>query len=303
MTSELEVLVPGRPSCDLVFSRVHAWPRIGREVYADELETAAGGHFNTAAALRRLNVAVALVAVVGADPWGEVVLRDLRAEQLPEEFVEVVSSASTPVSVALNYDGDRGFVTYAPGWETVEEPVVAMTLELLATRPVRHVHGDLSSVSRRVLPAARRAGATFSLDAHEAGPWLAAPSVRELVAEVDVLFANEDEAMAMTGAGDPTSALRDLARNVPHVVVTRGARGAAAVRRGEVHEVAGADVEVVDATGAGDCFVAGYLWALLRGRAAAECLELANRCGAAAVRAAGGFQGAPTEHELLAASA
>ncbi|MBW3593386.1 MAG: carbohydrate kinase family protein [Actinobacteria bacterium] len=303
MTSELEVLVPGRPSCDLVFSHVHAWPRIGHEVYADDLAIAAGGHFNTAAALRRLNVAVALVAVVGPDLAGEIVLRDVRAERLPEQFVEVVPAISTPVSVALNHDGDRGFVTYAPRWELAEEPVVARTLELLATRPVRHVHGDLSSVSRRVLAAAREAGATFSVDVHQAGPWLASADVRELVAGVDVLFANEDEAIAMTGAADATSALRELGRFVPHVVVKRGGNGALAVRDREAHEVAGADVEVVDATGAGDCFVAGYLWALLRGRAVSECLAVANRCGAAAVRTPGGFRAAPTERELAAASA
>ena len=303
MTGELEILVPGRPSCDLVFSHVHGWPRVGREVYADGLATAAGGHFNIAAALRRLNVAVALVGVVGRDPWGDAVLRDLRAERLPEEFVQIVPSIPTPVSVSLNHDGDRGFVTYAPGWETAEEPIVAMTLELLATRSVRHVHGDLSSVSRRVLPTAREAGATFSVDAHEAGPWLASAAVRDLVATVDVLFVNENEALAMTGVADPDAALRELARVVPHVVLKRGRNGAAALRRGQIHEVAGIDVEVVDATGAGDCFVAGYLWALLRGRDASACLELANRCGAAAVRAPGGFRAAPAEHELAAASA
>jgi sugar/nucleoside kinase (ribokinase family) len=292
------VLVPGRPSCDLVFSGLGDWPASGREVYADGLAVAAGGHFNTAAALARLNVRVALVAAVGDDAWGELVRRAARTEGLPEEHLHVVD-APTPVSVALNHGGDRGFATYAPGWDRAEPAIVAAATTVLERGAVEHLHGDLSGVTRRLLPAARAAGATVSVDAHEAGPWLASSEVRGLAASADLLFVNEDEAIAMSGAGDWRTALDELATRTPHVVVKRGAAGAAAAVDGAVHEAPALPATVVDATGAGDCFVAGYLWALRRGRPPQARLEAGNRCGAAAVAVAGGYAGAPREAELL----
>ena len=295
------MLVPGSPSCDLVFAGLSAWPAAGREVYAGGLGVAAGAHFNTAAALRRLNVRVALVAAVGDDVWGDLVLRDVRAERLPEEHVRVLTGVSTPVSAALNFAGDRGFVTHAPAYETIVADVVSRARELLSAGRVAHVHGDLSTSTRTLLDAARAAGSTYSVDAHEAGPWLAESRVRALVADVDLLFANEDEAIAMTGVSDWRAALLALAREVPHVVLKRGAAGAACAVAGDVWEAPALPATVVDATGAGDCFAAGYLWALRRGRPPAACLEAGHRCGAAAVGAMGGFRGAPTEDDLAAA--
>lgn len=298
MGREIEVLVPGRPSCDLVFHGLAEWPELGREVYSAGLGVAAGGHFNTAAALARLNVRVALVATVGDDRWGEIVLDAARAEGLPLRHLHVLPGEPTPVSVALGLGGDRGFVTYAPGYDAAERTVVAETRALLEPGSVEHVHGDLSRSTPDLLATAHAAGTTYSVDAHQAGPWLAAEAIGELAAAVDILFANEDEALAMTGAADWRDAIALLGERTPHVVVKRGAEGAACLAGGELHESPARPAEVVDATGAGDCFVAGYLWAWRRGQPPAACLEAGNRCGAAAVAAPGGYAGAPREADV-----
>jgi sugar/nucleoside kinase (ribokinase family) len=294
-------VVPGRPTCDLVFTELSTWPSVGREVYAGGFAVAAGAHFNTAAALARLNVRVALVAAVGDDECGEIVLRAVRDEGLPEQFVHVLPSVPTAVSVALNHEGDRGFVTYSPNYGLVEAQVIATTRALLESG-VSHVHGDLSKATPELLAAARSAGATYSVDTHDAGSVLASAEVRDLVADVDMLFANEREALAMTGATDWRSALLKLARETPHVVLKRGEHGSACMVAGKVHEAPARRATVVDATGAGDCFVAGYLWAYRRDRPTAACLAAANICGAAAVASVGGYRGALREPDLVAAT-
>jgi sugar/nucleoside kinase (ribokinase family) len=293
------VVVPGRPTLDLIFSRLRAWPQPGREVYADDLFISAGAHFNTAAALARLGLDVAFVAVVGDDQLGELVLRDLRAEGVSDEGVRVVPGVPTPLSAALNLAGDRGFITYAPLHEQAEAVYVEAARDLLRSRPVRHVHADLSSAPYLV-DAARRAGATISVDAHDAGPWLASREVDELAAELDVLFVNEAEAGGMTGFPDGEEAAAGLATRTRHVVLKQGARGSTAFVDGEAYNVPATPVEVVDATGAGDCFAAGYLWGFLAGRLPEVCLALGNACGARAVAMGGGYRGAPTLEELLA---
>lgn len=91
---------------------------------------------------------------------------------------------------------------------------------------------------------------------------------------VDILFANTDEALRLTGAADLESAIAGLARQVPTLVVTRGAQGAIAVEAGERVTIPAAPVDrVVDTTGAGDLFAAGFLFGRSRGKPLRTCLE------------------------------
>jgi sugar/nucleoside kinase (ribokinase family) len=90
---------------------------------------------------------------------------------------------------------------------------------------------------------------------------------------IDLLFANEDEALQLTGCADLDAALDALAGKVPTLVVTRGAAGAVGVAQGERVAVSAAPVErVVDTTGAGDLFAAGFLTAHCRKHPLERCL-------------------------------
>ena len=91
---------------------------------------------------------------------------------------------------------------------------------------------------------------------------------------IDVLFANEDEAMHLTGTADRDGAIARLQQLVSTLIVTRGPAGAIAIERGRRVEIAAAPVEkVVDTTGAGDLFAAGFLAARCRARPLERCLE------------------------------
>ena len=90
---------------------------------------------------------------------------------------------------------------------------------------------------------------------------------------IDLLFANEDEVRHLTGRGDLEAALADLSVKVGTLVVTRGAAGAMAMENGKRIEIAAAPVErVVDTTGAGDLFAAGFLAARCRRHPLEPCL-------------------------------
>jgi sugar/nucleoside kinase (ribokinase family) len=91
---------------------------------------------------------------------------------------------------------------------------------------------------------------------------------------IDVLFANEDEAMHLSGATELGAAIARLQPLVSTLIVTRGPAGALAIERGRRVEIAAAPVEkVVDTTGAGDLFAAGFLAARCRARPLERCLE------------------------------
>ena len=84
---------------------------------------------------------------------------------------------------------------------------------------------------------------------------------------IDVIFANNEEVVAMTGIADPYEAAAALAKRVPELVCTHGSAGAEAYAYGEYARVGAEPVDkVVDTTGAGDLFAAGYLAGRAEGR-------------------------------------
>jgi sugar/nucleoside kinase (ribokinase family) len=90
---------------------------------------------------------------------------------------------------------------------------------------------------------------------------------------VDLLFANEDEALQLTGRSDLKNAMTDLSIKVATLVITKGADGAIAIENGERIAIPAAPVsEVVDTTGAGDLFAAGFLAARCKGAGLERCL-------------------------------
>ena len=102
---------------------------------------------------------------------------------------------------------------------------------------------------------------------------------------IDLIFANESEALQLAGAPDLESAIERLAAQVKTLVFTRGPAGAVAYEGGTLTEVPAISVpQVVDTTGAGDAFLAGYLAAYARGLTDGQAgLEAGARWAAAMV--------------------
>jgi sugar/nucleoside kinase (ribokinase family) len=139
---------------------------------------------------------------------------------------------------------------------------------------------------------------TISLDAWGGPWWTSARPLSEQLAGTDVLFANEAEAAAMTGETEPSRALERLAEQCGCVAIKRGARGAIGAAGAEVYAVPVDPVELVDATGAGDAFNAGFLAGWLGGLELEASLTLGVICGSRAAGDYGGYRGCPREPEL-----
>jgi sugar/nucleoside kinase (ribokinase family) len=98
---------------------------------------------------------------------------------------------------------------------------------------------------------------------------------------IDVLFANEDEALLLAGAGDLDGAIDKLSPLVSTLVVTRGPAGALGIQSGNRVQINAAPVErIVDTTGAGDLFAAGFLAARCSARPLDRCLEAGAQAAA-----------------------
>ena len=188
--------------------------------------------------------------------------------------------------------GDDRAILTAPG------AIASLTTEMVPASLVataRHVHvGSYHLVDglRPGLPglvhAAHEAGATVSIDPQgDVGG--SGGALRELAPSLDVLFLNEAEDRALGPV------------ECPLVVVKRGAQGALGRTPGGQVDARAPAVDVVDATGAGDCFDAGFLAGRAAGMPLAGALALACACGALSARALGGLAAQPTMDEAQAA--
>lgn len=299
VTTSHDVLVIGRPTWDMVFTGMRSWPVIGQEIFADGLKVSPGGTFNGVAALARLGVNVGMVGTVGNDEWSQLGVRAMAAEGVSIEHIAVLDIPMPALSICMTHGGDRGFVTYEPSDPALNGRCVAhalMSLQHLQTRLLQCcLNPDLAAYAR----IARERDMQVVVDCGWDEPWLTGPEIRTLMPRADIVFMNQLEALTITGESTVERALKRLGEIVEFVVVKRGGDGASAVKDGREQHVPSVPATVIDATGAGDCFNAGFMYGLLHGRSIEDCLLFGNICGARAVSMAGGFAGAPTEDELL----
>ncbi|MER7669886.1 PfkB family carbohydrate kinase [Kitasatospora sp. NPDC096128] len=300
-----EVLVAGPYFTDLVFHGLDRPVRPGTEVFADGFGLVPGGAYTPAMALHRLGRRVVWSADFGTDPFSAQVLSCARQEGLDEAAFRRHPFPVRSLTVALASDGDRAMVSFQDPVEP--EPLVPLLRRfrprVLLLPQLRWDEGTAAACR-----AARRLGTLVVMDCHDAPASLADPAVREVLALVDVFTPNDGEALRLTGADGLDEAVGLLSRLVPTLVVTRGARGATAVRDGERHDVpaarTAAGAAVVDATAAGDCFNAGLVHGLLGGWSLPDCLAAASVCGAAATTGPGSSAAlrAPELDRLLGAA-
>jgi sugar/nucleoside kinase (ribokinase family) len=168
----------------------------------------------------------------------------------------------------------------------------------------RHLHLGSMNCLQTLLPLvelARERGATISSDCQD-GPHLEKVCVCwNTLPIVDIFMPNAREACIMTGTERAYDAARRLGEKIRVVVVKDGANGAWVAHGGEVMHVPGIQAgDVVDTTGAGDCFNAGFLYGYVTEGAPLDvCARYGNICGGLSVTGVGGATTAPTHTQLM----
>src|SRR5258708_33044858 len=275
-------MVAGRPSLDVIFSGLPEWPALGRDIESGQLGVCAGTSFNTPAAVNRMGMRVAYVATVGNDPWSRLIRDEFGAEGLSTDFLEMQDRPVPGLWVARNVDSDRGFGTHWGSGAGYDAGLAARALDMVDRIDARRLHAYVDETPE-LEAAARRRGMTVSVDAWGGPWWSSSRPLAETLAHADVLFANETEAAAMTGEADPRRALERAAEHCNCVVIKRGSDGAIGLAGGQVRAVPADPAIIRDATGAGDCFNAGFLAGWLGGLPLRESLALRVICGSRAI--------------------
>jgi len=279
----IDVAVATTPFLDITFSGLDALPQPGQERYARQLHRSAGGGAITAVGAARLGLRAALAGPLGSDGEGAL-LRD----DLEREGVTLVAphEGPTATTVVLPTNSDRAMVTYDPGARARAEDLAELAPralvcglgELTLAPPGTSVYLTLGDEEARALAGAAPAS----------------------IGDAHAIVLNESEALRITGADDVTGAAAALARLGASVVVTRGRLGAVGVVDGVAVSAAGVDAgPALDTTGAGDLFIAAYVWAELSGADPEERLRWAVLYAALSVTVPTAIAGATTRDRLM----
>ena len=306
---DIDVLVLGEVNPDVIVRAADPRPVFGQvERFVDSIDLVIGSSSAIfACGAARLGLRTAFVGVVGDDPMGRFMLDAMRERGVDVGGCRVDPDVPTGATVILTSGTDRAILT-APG--TV--PLLrAEDVPAALVARARHLHvGSLFMLDAlrprlgAVLAAARGAGLTTSVDCNWDPRDTWDGGMRGILRETDVFLPNAAEATRITGLPDVEVAALALVEAGPRIVAVKcGADGAFATERGgRLTRQPPLAVDVVDTTGAGDSFDAGFIAGLLAGRPVRDCLALGIAAGSLSTLRVGGTAAQPTLPEAEAAA-
>jgi len=246
-------------------------------------EISGGSAANTVAGMAMMGAKCGFIGQVADDQLGEVFMHDIRANGVTFETPIRQGQPSTARCLILvTPDGQRTMNTFLGASQFLPES--ALDRDLIASAKILYLEGYLwdpeepRAAMRAAIDVAHRAGRqvaftlsdAFCISRHRAD-FLALLDSKA----IDILFANEVELHSLTENEDFEEALETIAAKVPTLVVTRGAHGAVAIQKGLRAGVPAEPIaRIVDTTGAGDLFAAGFMTGQIQGRSLEDSLHM-----------------------------
>ncbi len=273
---------------ELVFGQLDRLPGPGEEVFTADFAISCGGAVTSATAAADGGARAGLCTMLGDDFGTQVVTEHCAAAGIDLAPSVQLEGPTAGITVVLNFDGDRGFVTHLPPFAMSDDAEVERWRTVLRRERPAWCYLHAGRMVPGFLREARELGCKIMLDTAlgDARDPRERDAVIECVGMADVFVPNAAELLALTGAADLAGAVRAAAGWGAQLVVTRGAAGALVTAAdGSVIEVSDGvrEVQVRDLTGAGDSFAGAMMAALIGGASLVEATVAANAAGSLAV--------------------
>ena len=256
-------------------------------------QVSGGSAGNTAAGVAALGGRAGFIGQIAPDQLGEFYRHDLTATGV--EFITPAADVGQPTArsmILVTPDGHRTMNTFLGAAQYL--PREALDEQQIRDSAILYLEGYLWDPETpryamvRAIEVAREAGRKvaftlsdmFCVDRHREG-------FNQLLDQrrIDILFANQGEIEALAGVSHLESAVAAIVPKVETIVVTRSEDGALAARNGERADVQAEPIDqLVDTTGAGDLFAAGFLFGTARGKSLEQSLRLGAICAAEVIQ-------------------
>lgn len=265
----------------------------GTTLVDDVRMTAAGTAGGTALTLVKLGASVRSAGALGADATGDMLVQLLTRAGVDTTGLVRRTGVSTSTSVLpIRSNGDR------PSLHLLGANLsyTAGDLDLATLEWADHVHLGapelIGDEAVTILRAAKERGCTTSADLVAPGELLSLDALESVLGLVDMLLPNDEQVLGLTGETDVAAAAKRLVDAGPALVaVTCGGDGAVVVTATSLDRVPAFAVEVVDTTGCGDAFSAGFVTGTALGRSPAEAGVLGSACAALVAQGLGSDHG------------
>lgn len=298
------VVAVGDANVDLI-APVESFPGKGGEVSTDKLHKCAGGSAaNLCVALARLGQDSRFIGRVGDDPLGHFLIDNFRKEKVDIGQLQIDEKVGTGLQfIAITRDGER--TMYGFRGANIYLSVDEIDMGCVKSSRILHISGYalLSDPQRKttikILKVAREAGALVSLDVGVLPATRVANRVRSILRSVNILFLGEREASALVGTKKPEKAAKALLKFGPKIVALKlGRKGCLIMTEMEKIRSPAFPIKVVDTTGAGDAFDAGFLTGVIGEWGLKRAARFANAVGALSTTKIGAQSALPNMQEV-----
>jgi len=254
-----------------------------------------GGQVATAmVALSRWGMKTKYIGKIGEDELGQFSLHSIAQEGVEVSSVMIEPNATNQFAMII-VDGSTGERTIL--WNRDQRLIYRqgeLRKEEVCSGKILHLDGHDIHAALQCVRWAKEEGIPTLIDLDKVEPFTS-----ELIKEIDFIITSSRFPMLYTGISDQKRALLELQKHTPgFLCATLGFEGAIALLDGEFLHVEGLKVSVVDTTGAGDVFHAGFIYGLLQNWEVAEILKFANSVAALKCQALGGRKGIPSLEEV-----
>ena len=297
---KFDVVCFGALNMDKLY-RVNRIAREDEESFITDIQERPGGSAaNTAVGLARLGLKVGFIGKVAEDPEGKLLLEDFEDEGVDTQGITVSKQGrSGNVMGYVDKNGDRALYV-DPG---VNDSLEYEEIDLQYAESTRFLHltsfvGD-APFHAQIELLNRLSEVKISFDPGELYARRGFAALKPMIAKSFVMFPNENEVKLLTGKTYERGAEVLLNAGASIVVVTLGRRGCYVTDDKETHLVEPYGVAVVDTTGAGDAFCAGFLYGLITNEDLHECGKLGNFVASRCLQNVGAREGLPTISTLV----
>jgi len=249
------------PAKDLVFD-------LGSKIDIPETRVAfGGGAVNIACTFAAQELNVACCGMTGDDILGQEAVAYLKSLGVKTEFIAKTAKKSTNSSVVLNAPGmDRVILVYRGASELLTAESIDwqnLNAKMFYLAPLS---GKLCRLTERIILHAKKQGAMVAANLSNSQLAMGRACIKSLLARIDVLILNQEEAAMMTGVdfADEKNIIKKTAAMHPGInVITKGKDGAIIIAEGKIYEAKLKKFKVADVTGAGDAFGSGFMSGML----------------------------------------
>jgi ribokinase len=256
---------------------VGEFPKADEEAKTDRLSLGGGGSAaNVAVGASRLGVKSGFIGSIGFDTFGRVLLEELEHEGVDVAHVKVDTSTSSGLTViAINNKGQVIMFGYTGASDKLFPS--DLNKEYISSSEHVHITGLSFDTALAAAEIAKKANVTVSFDPGRLMSKMGLKRLLPLLHYVDQILLNQEEAREFTGVIELEKAAKAIIKSGPKmVIIKRGPDGVFAMNHSKSFSVPAYSVKVVDTTGAGDAFSAGFITAQLEGKNFEDSVEFAN---------------------------